>query len=191
VAEVEAVRQLAIGRNIPGERQRAVVLAGSFDCRETELLVDWAKALAEIPNVEVWFKPHPANAMLPFPERKGPRPGWRVRSEPLGELFGSACAAILGGTSAALEAVAAGCVVIVPVFADVLSMTPLPDDCPWMRRVSDSAGLVVTVRDALATRLGDAKRRLEFVKSYWHLDSDLRRWRVLATVTGDGKGIVP
>jgi surface carbohydrate biosynthesis protein (TIGR04326 family) len=192
VVQVEAVRHFSIGRTSTRPRERAVLIAGSLDVGETGRLLEWtAAAFSSDADFEIWFKPHPGN-VPPF--RWAARvpaglPAWRLRDEPLDELLLLARGVILGGTSAALEAVAAGCPVVIPVLPDVLYMNPLPDDGPWLRRVSDPAQLAAVVREFLVEMPPDAGRGLEFVKTYWNLDCDLPGWRSLAAEDDTTKGI--
>jgi len=76
-----------------------------------------------------------------------------------------------------LEALAAGCAVIRPVFPDVLSTSPLDGFEACYARVATPAELVEAVSNALDSQTTAEVR--DVARRYWTLDPSLPRWRAL------------
>jgi len=87
----------------------------------------------------------------------------------------------VGVSSVALEALASGCVIISPVFADHMFMNPLGGFEKYYIRISDPAELKDVIERIIKRRgrkeeLDEVKK---FILSYWCLDKSLKRWEKL------------
>ncbi len=190
VRSVEALRHLGLARALKGDdstkrRPPVVVAAGSIDRRETLALLSLVtEALPRPAGFQVWLKGHPSMPVQPLLAELGipwPAAGFEVRDEPVDRLLAEARAAVVGGSSVALDALALGCRVIVPVFPDGISVNPLGGFEDAYRKVSTPAALKEAVEEALARPPApeEIRRGRELAASYWNLDESLPLWREL------------
>ena len=184
VVEGEALRHLHVkdlGESAPAETRPArVLVAGSISRAETRALIGLlAQAAPGLAATEIWIKGHPACPVEPLlrerslalPER------WRVVTESIDESLRQVRVAIVLSTTVGLEALAAGCAVIRPLFPDVLSTSPLDGFEERYERVSTPAELAAAVGRGLDGEVTATARH--FARNYWTLDPLLPRWRTI------------
>ncbi|MFA5147180.1 MAG: hypothetical protein WC515_07390 [Candidatus Omnitrophota bacterium] len=182
--KVEAIRHLYIGKALEetaAKPEEAIVLiAGSIDRNETKNLISFFhNAFREPEGFELWVKGHPSVPVEDImKELKIPsgRSGWRIRQEPIGELLQAARVVFVGFSSVALEALASGCFVILPVFADHISMSPLKGFEEYYEKVFDAEELRSAVRKGIGPGAADPGKGRTFAAGYWCIDRSLKRW---------------
>lgn len=188
---VEAIRHLHLALPPPpeGPRRDALLVAGSIDVEETSRLVQLAAAaFPEGAPCEIWIKAHPSAPAEPILERLGidaASRGFRIRNEPIEVSMRESKAVLVGATSVALDGLAHGCRVLVPVFADRVNMSPLEGHEDLYVKIDAPEGLREAVLQALAGGTDPTPGR-EFVARYWCLDPALSRWQALLRSTPSG-----
>jgi surface carbohydrate biosynthesis protein (TIGR04326 family) len=197
LAPVEAIRFLAVGRTLEGERPAppahpALLVAGSIDPAEVRALT--ALALAAFPRteeVDLLFKGHPMCPFEPVFKALGVDPaaaGYKILGGNIGEALARAGAVLVPSSTVSIEALAFGCAVFVPVFPDSLVMNPLADYPEHCARVSTPQALREGVLSALARRPESSpKSQTAFIRHYWRLDPELPLWHDLLSGQGDAK----
>lgn len=189
VVRAEALRHLALGRKMrePVNARRepfALALAG-LDWREARALTAWVLwGLARGFPLRWRLRLHPST------DRERVLRGWP--RDPLSRLeldsapsaydaLARAAVAVPVSTSMAVDALALGCRVIVPVFSGGLSLNPLLED-PAVRDVVDGPAALHRTAAERANAPFDpsaAARGRAFVEHYWELDERLPRWTTL------------
>jgi surface carbohydrate biosynthesis protein (TIGR04326 family) len=191
VTRVEAVRYLYLNQILSGhiqlnKKKPVLLVAGSINKMETLNLVMFVKsAFPAAQEFEIWFKGHPGMLMetifLELNIKSG-REGYKIIHDDIAECLGHARVAIVPSSTVAIEAIAFGCEVIIPVFPDMMTMNPLSDFEGYCHKVASPEEMSNTVRKILS---GYAMKHIdeyrEFVKSYWDLDPSLKRWTKLLT----------
>ena len=103
---------------------------------------------------------------------------YKIVHSDIAVLLEAASAVFVPSSTVALEAVAFGCSVIIPLFPDTMLMNPLVDaayhDYSLITSTDDFKARVEDVifknRDAVC------EKSKEFVKNYWNLDKTLPLW---------------
>lgn len=183
---LECVRQMHLASIQPAVKPAAptLLVAGSIDRVETLALLSLvAAAFPAGAPLRIVVKAHPSQPAAPLFETLGINPasaGYEMVEGTVGEALAGATIALVGSSAVAIEALAYGCDVIVPVTAAFISMSPVTGFDEWHHRVFSPADLRAAVERILAG--GPAKtpaEKLAFVHQYWLLDPALPRWRAL------------
>jgi surface carbohydrate biosynthesis protein (TIGR04326 family) len=178
----------------PRSRRRPVVLvAGSIVRRETAALLSLVAAAfgggdaAETPGdeVTVWLKGHPSQPIESVAAAAGVTldpARYVVRTGDIRAMLADADLVVVPTSAVAVEALAYGCEVVVPVFSALPAMTPLAGFEEYYHRVHSPEELRHAVeRFRRHGALVDIDDKRAFVRSYWCLDPRLPRWeRLLA-----------
>ncbi len=188
LTEVESLRYIGLDALLRQPRQRAqrpvLLVAGSLDRTESLALVRLVRhAFPDGDAMEIVFKAHPYTPFEGIFSELGVdacRCGYTIGEGGIGDQLRRAWAAVVPSSAVAVEALAYGCPVIVPVFADSMLLNPLAEYPDYCHRVSDPRQLREVWKSlADAGEDGAADSRREFVRDYWHLDPDLPRWSAL------------
>jgi len=188
--KVEAIRHLYLNRylnsaEVPG-KDNVILIAGSIDKEETKALVLLLHEAFPSPGgPNVWLKGHPS---LPFkkileelnlPQIKR---DYIIKHEAISVLLKQVKILITGSSAVSLDALAAGCKVIVPVFSDTMTINPLEGFEEYYSKVSSPIELKNIIEEYLR---GDSRGYLSdgknFVSQYWCLDESLKRWEEILT----------
>jgi surface carbohydrate biosynthesis protein (TIGR04326 family) len=191
VAVVESLRQLPLGKrmaeSLPPRGVRPVLLvASSIERTETAALLSLIEEAR--PKLGAWrivLKGHPSMPLDPFLREMGLNAagvGYEIGRGDISRWLWEADVALVPTSSVAVEVLAYGGEVLVPVFASVFVMNPLSGNEDLGRKVHSPDELVAALGEFLEKR---GRRSLEekraFVRDYWCLDPELSRWeRVLA-----------
>ncbi len=189
---LESMRYLSISKilskSIPKRTGKPIlVIASSGDTTgldEAKSMI-WMihNAFPRTDQFEIWFKPHPtinihqifANLKIDYQKC-----GYQITEKNMSDLLPKAQAVMVGSSTVAIEALAYGCEIIVPIFANVLSMSPLMDFHDYCYRITSSEELLATWEKI---RKGDLLKTTEqkhaFIKRYWWLDPELPKWHEL------------
>lgn len=185
--KVEAIRQLYLrrcfGRGAPNAPpgEPVLLVAGSIDRKETGALVGLAAAAfgSGNPPFRVWLKGHPSLPIGEVCSILGIDPsekGFEVKDGPVDRLLEVSTAVMVGASTVALEALAFGKEVIVPVFSDQMFMSPLAGFESLYHMVYSPGELVSAVERIFKAK---EKRNMNpegFISRYWNLDDSLRGW---------------
>ncbi|MBI3126042.1 MAG: hypothetical protein HYZ11_00370 [Candidatus Tectomicrobia bacterium] len=190
VAVVESLRQLPLEKrmaeSLPPRGERPVLLvASSIERTETAALLSLIEEAR--PRLGAWrivLKGHPSMPLDSFLREMGvdaAGAGYEIGRGDISRWLREADVALVPTSSVAVEALAYGCEVFVPIFASVFVMNPLSGN--------EDLGWKVHSPDELVAALGEflkkgGRRSLEekraFVRDYWCIDPALSRWeRVL------------
>lgn len=192
VKKVEALRHIYLSdilstEDLPArERRRPLLLvAGSIDKVESMNLVRMAlSAFPKTGSLEVWFKGHPCMPMkrlfrdmgIEAPDGRD----YKICVDDIYSCLKKAWALLVPTSTVAIEALAFGCEVIVPVFPDSMLMNPLADFEGYhhkVRSAEELASAMGHIIDGYRLHSPDEYRR--FLKRYWSLNKDLNGWESL------------
>lgn len=183
--KVEAIRHLYLEKylnNLEFLNKRDVVLiAGSIDRDETKTLISFFyEAFPDPERFEVWLKGHPSVPLQTILDELGIRQegsNYIVKHDPIHELLRTVSVSFVGSSTVALEALAFGSAVIVPVFSDHMFMSPLKGFEKYYLKVANPPELRAAVQGALRNREGRDRDDIKnFISNYWCLDKSMRRW---------------
>lgn len=191
LTQVEAARHLYLSKplsnSFPIRRSApALLVAGSIERLETRALA--ALVYAAFPSSErfkIWFKGHP---WMPFElifEESGidlHKSRYVIRKDNLEECLEQAWAVLVPSSSVAIEALAFGCEVVVPIFSDFVNMSPLVGYEEYCHQVTSAQELKETMEKIVSGHVAnDAAEKRQFVKKYWALDRTMPKWEQLLT----------
>lgn len=190
VTVVESIRQLhladvVVGTRPPRGRDAVTLLvAGSIDYEETRALVSLvATALPSTGDLAIHFKAHPSQPFEPIFAELGvdaAAAGYRVVGGMVGDSLARSALVLVGSSAIAVEALAYGCDVLVPVLASVPCLTPLTGFDAYCTRVFSPADLRAAVSAYRAFGPScTSEEKQEFARRYWTLDRGLPAWRRL------------
>lgn len=181
LVEVEALRYLYLNelRDVPGDESAATVpdlrllVLGDYSVRHTGVQMRLLEqAAASLPaNTTITVKPHPA---CPIRAADYPEMVMRVTMEPVAKLLPHCDAAYTSAsTASALDAFCAGVPVISVLDSETLNQSPL--------RGMTGVQFVSTPTDLSQAIVRAAKqpRDLQQGRGFFHLDTDLPRWKKL------------
>lgn len=190
VEKVEAIRYLYLNRYLEQagsfKKDNIVLLAGGGIYFEDKRLISlFYEAFPKPERFKVWLRPH---SCLPFRRiieelRINPEENrYIIKNGNLQDLLGPVKVLITGGSTIALEALFAGCRIIIPSFCDTMFTNPLRGFEKYYTRVSNSKSLRYFVRKFIEGNTdGDLNEVGDFIGHYWCLDPSLKRWeRLLA-----------
>lgn len=190
VEVVEAIRQMHVAdviRKPPvaldGDRP-TLLIAGSIDRRETRaMLALVAAAYPRTDAMRVWIKAHPSMPAEPLLDELGVNAGaagYEIVGGAVGDWLARSAFVLVGSSAVAIEALAHGCEVLVPVFASSPCLTPLSGFEGLYRAVYSPGDLRAAVTETRANGpVRTAAEKREFVRTYWLVDPTLERWRSL------------
>ncbi len=190
--ELESVRYLSINKvlseSMPQHTSLPVLLVacagGISGIKETRSMIQLINAAyPKVTNFEIWFKPHPTiNIREIFDELdiQCEQCGYKIVDTNISQCLMRAWGVVVGSSTVALEGLAHGCEIILPVFVDAPLMSPLMDFNEYCYTVSTPEELLQTWNKVkLSEFRADIDRKREFVRQYWCLDAGLPRWRAL------------
>jgi surface carbohydrate biosynthesis protein (TIGR04326 family) len=187
---VEAVRQLylcdymGISRNNKKENH-ILLVAGSYDPEETRLLLSLLhRAFPLVPQrMKIWVKGHPSAPVendFDFLQIDYKRCGYQIKHDPIYRLLKEVGMVLVGFSNVALEALAFGCEVFIPVFSERMFISPLGGFERYYRKIYNAEELKEGVYDlGKNDRLGIENIDDNFIESYWCLDKSLARWEAI------------
>jgi surface carbohydrate biosynthesis protein (TIGR04326 family) len=186
---VEALRHLYITqRNFQRQQtgdKPVLLVAGSYDRVETKSLITMVyEAFPQASTFEIWFKGSPVNPMERLFTELGidwKAANYQLLTTDIAELLPQARIALVANTTVSIEAVAFGCELIIPLFADTMMMNPVVDTDAKYYLVSNPAQLSAQVHRLLAAEPAAANN--DFIDSYWNLNTALPRWTQLLSAT--------
>ncbi len=187
----ESVRYLGVRTALATDRpphggRPVVLIAGSIIERETAALLSlvattWpVDGTAKLDDLTLWLKGHPSQPIAPVATRVGlalDDPRVEIRQGDISTLLPQVDLVVVPTSAVAIEALAYGCEVVVPVFGTFPAMTPLAGFDEVYHRVHspDELRRLVARHRAEGPRV-DRDTKRAFVESYWCLDPSLARW---------------
>jgi surface carbohydrate biosynthesis protein (TIGR04326 family) len=184
LAEVEAVRQLYISQRTrvtdPTPEKPVLLVVGSYDRVETSSLITMVyQTFPNADDFQIWFKGSPVNPVEILFKELGidsQAANYQILHRDVAELLQLASIALVANTTVAIEAIAFGKPLIIPLFADTMLMNPVIDTSAAYHQVTTPAQLSTQVQTLLARPPSLSIPNAEFINSYWHLDTQLPRW---------------
>jgi len=188
IIKVEALRYLYIEDYLNAteysKKENVILLAGSIDKEETKALFSiFYEAFPEPELFQVWLKGHPFVPFEKILHELGIRledDRYIIKYEAIDRLLKSVRVVLVGSSTVALEALAAGCNVISAVFSDSMFISPLVGFEQYYEKVYNIGGLKNVVKKIVETperqKSMDAK---DFISRCWCLDKSLQRWERL------------
>ena len=191
VRGVEAVRQMylknIISLPVPSRPAKPILLvAGSIDQKESTALISLVHgAYPHADDIDIWFKGHPVMPFEGLFEKEKidkTKTGYFICHDNIADCLKKAWAVLVPTSTVAIEALAFGCEVIVPVFPNSILMNPLADYELFYQRVTTPEELK-DVLDKIAERgfPADMEARRAFIEDYFFLNPSLSRWENLLT----------
>ncbi len=185
--KVEAIRQLYLNDTLSNtnyiEKTIPVLLIiGSIDRDETIALISLVNsAFSKKQSFRVWLKGHPSMPMegiLKLLNIDREECEYEIKHDTIDKLLRDATGVIVGTSTVAIEALAFGCRVILPIFNDRMFMNPLKGFEKYYIGISNPAELETAIREIMRKNISKELyfRNVEFVKKYWCLDTSLKRW---------------
>jgi surface carbohydrate biosynthesis protein (TIGR04326 family) len=187
--KVESVRYLYLNDYLADEesscaRDNIVMIAGSIKESETKALISiFNEAFPKPEGFQIWLKGHP---YLPFDNVLRSlnidikKSGYVIKNDPIENLLKHVKILVVGDSAVAIEALAASCKVIIPIFSDIIFMSPLKGFEKYYSKVTNPAELSDVIKKCMncgeTEYAGEAKK---FVSEYWCLDPELKKWEEL------------
>ncbi|MFH0799368.1 MAG: hypothetical protein V2A66_04205 [Pseudomonadota bacterium] len=186
VTVVEALRYLYLGEIIdkpmrPKSLKPQLLVAGSVDRTETRATLSLLhQAFPKAGRFDIVCKGHPAMPLKDIfceLEIDVEHAGYEVSNDDIAKCLLSAWVVLVPSSSVSIEALAYGCEVLVPVFPNCINMNPLAETDGICQTVYSAEGLVSVMDKILAGRvMGSSEVGRLFVRKYWNLDGDMKRW---------------
>lgn len=185
VQQLEAVRNFYLRHVLNGSRPvkatpPVVLFAGTFSPQETKALFLMLRVACPKPDrFQVWIKTHPGTVGreqalgIDFNNSL-----YQIKQNPMSELLAEAKTVVAVSNSVALEALAFGCQVILPVFANALFMDPLANRQELFQKVYNPQQLIRAIDYTLQREVTDdeLQQARNLVQSYWNIDESLPGW---------------
>jgi len=188
VEEVEATRYLYLSEKLlqssESKNKNLIVVATSACSIETEEIIALVtSALFGLEALTVLFKGHPILPLNYFFKKlkiSPVRDKFCITETPISELLCRAKILIVGDSSVALEALAVGCRVIIPVLSSWMFMSPLKGQEEFYDKIYNVEQLKNKVIElASKSEPPEEEKKKALIKLYWHLDPSLPRWEKL------------
>jgi len=186
VLKVEAIRYLYLNRflsiKVNEQKKNVLLIAGSIDRKETLSLISFViHALHKPLNFEIWCKGHPAMPIERIFLESGidiKAKGYKIIHNDISECLINAKAAVVPSSTVAIEAIAFGCEVIIPVLPDSMLMSPLADfGGEYCHIVTSSEEFEIAIKKIFSGyKLKSIEEYRDFVKRYWELDESIKEW---------------
>ncbi len=186
IKKVEAIRFLYLSDYVKNERfsqkRNIVCIIGSWFMEDTKALISLFNAAFPHPKgFKVWLKGHPSLPLEDVFKELGicvEDSQYEIKHDPISTLMKVARVALVGGSTVSLEALAAGCKLISPVFSDYMFVSPIKGFEEFYERVYTPGQLREIIEKSINVDIQNEQRHkaLEFVTKYWCLDKSLQRW---------------
>jgi surface carbohydrate biosynthesis protein (TIGR04326 family) len=186
IKRVEAVRQLYLNRVLslptqPRKERPILLVAGSSSKIETKALMAFLNAsFPKADEFDVWVKGHPTVPVEKIFEELGidiPETRYTICHNNISECLRYSRAVLVPTSAVAIEALAFGCEVIIPVFPDIMLMNPLAEFEAYYHKVTSIEDLRNTMKKVIdghyRDRIADYRN---FVRRYWDINPELSKW---------------
>jgi surface carbohydrate biosynthesis protein (TIGR04326 family) len=192
LSQAEAIRHLYIShlklRDTKTRAKKIMLVVGSYDRVETKSLITMVYQAFPVANdFEIWFKGSPVNPVEPLLTQLGIdalKANYKICHAAVADLLPAAAIALVANTTVAIEALALGCELIIPLFADTMMMNPAVSSGLDYQLVSHPQQLYECVTNLL--QMSKARETLKghhFIQNYWHLDAAIPRWTKILNST--------
>lgn len=185
VWEAEAVRQLYLNKIIdqPLEKKPTkpiLLVIGTLSTQETRALISMIhSAFPKADNFEIWFKSHPLTPIESLFEHLRIdilNSKYKVCSGDVSQFLKVANMVFVSGSTIALEAIAYGCKVVIPVLPDFMQVSPLVDYQSNYYLANTTSELKIIIQREIFHQNESSSCIKSFINNYWHLDPKLPRW---------------
>lgn len=191
--EAEAIRQLYLNKIIEKPalknlNRRILFVVGSFNRNETKSLISMLySAFPKADQFEIWCKGYPytplENLFLELHIDIN-KTGYQIKQGDIASMLDAASIVFVPGSAVAMEAVAYGCTVMVPVFSDVIQLNPLVEVNTHYFLVTSACDLKKLVESEMAKEEKATHfQSKELIQEYWNLDPALPLWDKIFAMT--------
>jgi surface carbohydrate biosynthesis protein (TIGR04326 family) len=187
--ETEAVRYLYLHEilsleSMPRKGRPLLLVAGPYNRDEAKALTSLVcAAFPRADRFDIWFKGHPS---MPFEEIFQDlgldylHAGFIIQHDNISEYLSKAWAVIVPTSTVAMEALGAGCEVIIPVFPDAMLMNPLADFEDYHHHVTTPQELRLVMEKIVGGySLHGTEEYQHFIRRYWNINPSLPLWSKL------------
>lgn len=187
--ETEAVRYLYLDKILllepmPRRGRPVLLVAGPYNRNEAKALAMLVyAAFPKVNQFDILFKGHPA---MPFEEifkELGFNfldTGYMIRHDNISECLPNAWGVIVSTSTVAMEALGAGCEVIIPIFQDVMLINPLADFEGYYHHVTTPQELRLVMEKVVGGySLCKPEEYKHLLRKYWNIDPSLPLWSKL------------
>lgn len=190
--ETEAVRYLYLNKMLsfeskPRKGRPVLLVAGPYNRNEaTALTALVCSAFPRAEQFDIWFKGYPS---MPFEEIFHDlgldylHASFIIQHDNISEYLNKAWAVIVSTGTVAMEALGAGCDVIIPVFPEVMIMNPLADFEDYHHHVTTPQELRLVMEKIVGGySLCGTKEHKQLIRRYWNLNPELPLWTKLLKI---------
>jgi hypothetical protein len=129
----------------------------------------------------IWFKGSPVNPIEPLFNELGigvNEANYKIFHKDISELLKLTFIALIPNTTVAIEAVAFGCTIIIPVLADTMLMNPIVDTEAeyFIASTADEFKSIVENNIQQKHMLSHSLKSKSFIENYWNIDMQLPLW---------------
>ena len=184
--KVEAIRQLYLNNvlsntNYTDKKIPVLLVAGSIDRNETIALISLVNStFPKKQSFRIWLKGHPSmpvEGILESLNVDSQKCGYEIKHDSIDILLKEATMVMVGTSTVALEALAFGCRVILPIFSDRMFMSPLAEFEEYYDLILNPDDLRETAKRVFKTNTKDVVKSKAFISQYWCLNDKLESWR--------------
>ncbi|NQT49998.1 hypothetical protein HQ571_04850 [Candidatus Kuenenbacteria bacterium] len=188
VEKVEANRYMYLNNYFknksPEQKENIVLVATSTDKKESEELITLAySTFSKLKNFKIWFKGHPdlpIGKILKQEQIPIDNKFFFHKTNPIDTLLPQTTVLLVGDSSVAIEALAFGCKVIIPVSCNCMFLSPLKGFENLYYKIYNTNDLT-DIAQSLNQNVSHSniEKAHEFIKQYWCLDENFARWEKL------------
>lgn len=169
-------------QHINESRKPSLIFLGSYDSKETKanlsLLIHAFPSASEFP---ILLKGHPSCSLGQLCKELGVdvnKSGYQLVDGDINELLRQVTIAIVGTSTACIDALGMGCHVIIPVLNDALNLSPLLGNPDFYTLVGTSTELKKAVENFKhGKNEHEFQCTLQFIKDFWYFDDTLAAWK--------------
>lgn len=188
LVNVEAIRhfehfKLQKLQNININKNRKVLIVGSYDTKETRLIINSIMtAFKTDKGFDIVIKQHPSGEVTKNDRIKvNENLNIQVSNESISDLLVDAKVVIVGSSTSCIDALVFNCMVVIPIFSDVLCINPLLNEHDLVYKTFSSKELRARIVDLLDSELSykQIAHKKKFLEDFWHIDFELKKWKKL------------
>ena len=195
--QVESIRYLYLNdivhfnstNPVKRELRPILLVSGTMNASETKALLSLVYvATAQGLDIEVWIKGHPslsveklcASLGINFREKQ-----WKICKEDIREILPFVHFVLIPDGSISFEALAFGCQVLIPIFANIMPNSPLiyfPEYCRIVTSIESLVDILKSFKVAELEQQKLADKHKQFLRRYWNLEMNMSKWKQILEI---------